>query len=145
MFCVWGAAYAPPNGGAPARVFLGEWTGNSAGADMIVVDPDSGRQEILGFDGIGRTQNLCPDPYRPVLWMSTDGPFYEIDRVTLKSKVVAQVPYQKLVGSRLRVFVIFQIDTANIAQINIEPSEKDESRVAIREVTQSDDDDVLVG
>ena len=62
MFCIWAACYAPPIGGAPARVFVGEWTGIPNGADLIVVDPDSGRQEIVGYDGTSSTQYVCIDP-----------------------------------------------------------------------------------
>ncbi|MEI8063222.1 MAG: hypothetical protein WCH84_04065, partial [Verrucomicrobiota bacterium] len=69
MFCIWAAAYAPPMAGVPAQVFLGEWTGTNNGADLIALEIDSGRQEIIGFDGIESTQCLGVDPYRPIIWM----------------------------------------------------------------------------
>lgn len=94
MFCTWGAAYAPPLKAAAAQLFLGEWTGTAKGADLIVARLDSDRQDIVGFDGIDRTQALCIDPYRPVVWMATRRGLYEIDRLTLKARVACEMPLQ---------------------------------------------------
>ncbi len=94
MFCIWGIIYAPPMDGIPAQTFFGEWTGTSNGADIIMVEPDSGRQEIIGFDGIDTTQCFCPDPYRPVIWLSDRKNLVEIDRRTLKPRKVCDLPMQ---------------------------------------------------
>ncbi|MEI7435210.1 MAG: hypothetical protein WCL16_00210, partial [bacterium] len=91
MFCIWAAAYAPPLDGAPAQVFLGEWTGTTNGADLIAVELDSGRQTIIGFDGISSTQCLGVDPYRPVLWIATDKQLLELDRRTLSIRVACEI------------------------------------------------------
>lgn len=88
MFCIWAAAYAPPIGGAPAQVFTGEWTGSQTGADLIALEVDTGRQDIIGFDNIESTQCLCVDPYRPLIWMHDRTALVEIDRRTLQSRVV---------------------------------------------------------
>ena len=65
MFCIWAAAYGPPISGAPAQIFLGEWTGSQKGADLIAMEVDSDRQDVLGFDDVSSTQSAATlDDYR---------------------------------------------------------------------------------
>ena len=92
MFCIWAASYGPPIAGAPSQVFLGEWTGSQKGADLIAMEIDSDRQDVLGFDGVSSTQCLGIDPVRPLLWMNTGKQLLEIDRRTLKIRVACETP-----------------------------------------------------
>jgi len=94
MFCIWAAAYAPQMNGVPAQVFFGEWTGSSNGADLIAMEVDSERQDVIGFDGIDSTQCLGVDPYRPLVWLADRKHLVEINRRTLQPRIVCDLPIQ---------------------------------------------------
>lgn len=93
-FYILSAAYAPECGAAPAQVFMGEWTGSDLGADIGVWEPESGRWSRIAIDGIQITSHLFVDPYRPVVYLSGPEQLFEIDRLTLAVRPVAEVPRQ---------------------------------------------------
>ncbi|MHB9131838.1 MAG: NHL repeat-containing protein [Armatimonadota bacterium] len=94
LFYILSHPYAPPLAGAPAQVFVGEWTGSDRGADIGVWEVESGRWQVIPFDGFQITSHLFVDPYRPVLYLSAPQHLYEIDRKTLQSRVICELPRQ---------------------------------------------------
>jgi hypothetical protein len=94
QFYVLSAPYAPPLAGAPAQVFVGEWTGSDRGADIGVWEVETGRWQVIPFDGIQITSHLFVDPYRPVVYLSAPEQLYEIDRRTLQARSLCDVPRQ---------------------------------------------------
>ncbi|HOF87573.1 MAG TPA: hypothetical protein PLZ36_05640, partial [Armatimonadota bacterium] len=94
LFYVLSDPYAPPMGGAPAQVFVGEWTGSDRGADIGVYEVERGRWSVIPFDGIQITSHLFVDPYRPVVYLSAPQHLYEIDRRTLAARPVCELGRQ---------------------------------------------------